>query len=157
MLEWLKQLVFYSIAIAAVWAAIVYIPRFKRVAVSGEYTEITGIDTVKDYPLDATATLATLNHGDGICYQLADDGDMSVRLGWIAGLPGDLLVSDSKGKLTVNGKPVGHGEDIPGPPLGPLVVPSGHFVVVTDTHQTDSITNGPLPAIALKGKIGDIP
>lgn len=157
MIEWLKQLAFYGIAIAVAWAVIVYIPRFKRVAVPSDYSEISGIETVTDYALDASATLATLSLGDGISYQLADDGEHSVRLGWIAGLPGDLLLSDATGKLLVNGQAVAHGGTLPGPPFGPLVIPAGHFVVVTDTHLSDSLNFGPLPEIALRGKIGTLP
>lgn len=157
MIDWLKQALIYGILIAAVWVAIVYLPRFRTVAVSGEYSEITGIDMVKSYKLDATVPLKGLSHGEGICYQLADEGDMAVRLGWVAGLPGDVLVTDEKGILTVNGKPIPRGGEFLGPPIGPLVVPAGHFMVVTDHHETDSFKHGPLPVIAYRGRIGDLP
>jgi hypothetical protein len=156
MMDWLKQMTIYAIIVATLWVGIVYLPRYRRVAVSSDYSnEILGIDMVKDYPLDETATLATLQHGDAICYRLARDGELAVRLGWIAGLPGDVIATNAEGKITINGKI--STRTMPGPPYGPLLVPAGHFMVVTDGHGFDSLARGPLPAIALRGRIGVLP
>jgi len=158
MIDWIKQAVFYGIIIALIWLTAVYLPRFQHVAVSEEYySEIRGIDTVKDYALDATVTLTTLNHGDGICYQLADRGDLERCLGWVAGLPGDIVSTDAQGKVMVNGTALAHGNTFAGPPYGPLVVPAGHFMVVTDGHHHDSLKHGPLSVTALRGRVGELP
>jgi signal peptidase I len=162
-MELLKTLVVYAILIAALWAAIVFLPRFRSLTVPAGNGEITGAEELKSYPLDVTVTIDRLRQGDVVTYRLGDEADDVVHLAWVAGLPGDQVAVNAQGKLLVNDKPMGQierahsavsGGQLPG--CGPLTVPTGHLFVINREGSTDSFGHGPLPMIALRGRVGGL-
>lgn len=162
-MEFIKQIVIYAILIAVLWAAIVFLPGFRRLTVPGGNTEITGAKELEDYPLDLTVTVARLRQGDVVSYRLGDEGDTVVHLAWVAGLPGDRIAVDASGKLSVNDKPFTQVEHLYArglgamlPACGPMIVPADHLYLLNSEGQNDSLGRGPLPAIALRGRVGGL-
>lgn len=162
-MEFIKQAAIYAILILALWAAIVYLPRFRSVTVPGGNMEVTGAVELESYPLDVTVTLPRLNQGDVVSYRLGDEGEDVVHLAWVAGLPGDRVAVDPAGRLMVNDKPFAqvpraHSRalGVTLPACGPLTVPADHLFLVNNDGQDDSIGRGPLPAIALRGRVGGL-
>ena len=162
-MEFIKQLVIYAILIAALWAAIVFLPSFRRVAVPAGNSEIPNARELESYPLDTSVTLARLRQGDVVSYRLGEEGDTVVHLAWVAGLPGDRVAVDASGKLSVNDKPFTQVETANAralgatlPACGPLTVPADHLFLLNSEGQNDSLAHGPLPAIALRGRVGGL-
>jgi len=162
-MEFLKQMAIYAILIAAIWAAVVYLPRFRTLVVPAGNTEITGTEELKSYPLDITVTVPRLRLDDVVTYRLGDETSDIVRLAWVAGLPGDRIAIDPAGKLLVNDKPSARSPVLYSraigtamPACGPLTVPADHFFVINTEGTTDSLGHGPLPAIALRGRVGGL-
>ncbi|MBA3708032.1 MAG: hypothetical protein H0W83_04315 [Planctomycetes bacterium] len=155
----LKQLLTYAFLLALVWAGITYLPRLSRVQLSVDYSEINvpGVEEYKSYSLDRAATIPMLRHGDAVCYRIAKGDDaMANGFGYVAGVPGD-LVQITKGKVVVNGEVNRFSGDTLLAEVGPLIIPENHVYVVTTHHNTDSVARGPLPAAALRGRVGDFP
>ncbi len=162
-MEFLKQMVIYAILITVLWAAIVYLPRFRSLTVPAGNNEITGTEELKSYPLDITVTVQRLRQGDVVTYRLGDETDDIVHLAWVAGLPGDRIAVDAASKLVVNEKPFTKVERLYAqatgttlPPCGPITVPDDHLFLVNTEGKNDSIGRGPLPAIALRGRVGGL-
>lgn len=155
-MEHLKQAIIYAILIALVWVGIAIVPQFRKVVVPAGFDELPGLEELKDYPLDTTIGINRLVVGDTVSYRLGDEGDDVVRLGWVAGLPGDRVGVDADGWWTINGKRFERAANTPLPPCHAVPVPADHFMVLTRTHLTDSLKNGPLPATALRGRVGGL-
>ena len=161
-MEFVKQLAIYAILIITLWAAVVYLPRFRSLTIPSGNGEISGAEELKSYPLDVTVTIPRLHHGDVVSYRLGDESDDVVHLAWVAGLPGD-RIAVAGGKLVVNDKPFAHLERpfsgaVGGalPSCGPLTVPADHLFLVNSEGRNDSLARGPLPSIALRGRLGGL-
>lgn len=152
----IRHYVSYAVIIAIFWTAVMLIPKCSRVSVPPDYYDIDGMEPYHSYRLDESATLRQLDIGDGICYQLGASSDRHTYFGWVAGVPGD-LVSITGGHLSVNGQKMLKSTVTGLPTIPPLRVPENHFFVLASQHVNDSIVNGPLPAVALRGRIGELP
>ena len=162
-MDQLKQLVIYAILICLLWAAVVYLPRFRSITIPGGNGEITGAEQLKSYSLDITVTVPRLRQGDVVSYRLGDESDDVVHLAWVAGLPGDRIAVDATGKLSVNDKPFTQVERLQArklgatfPSCGPMTVPADHLYLINNEGLNDSLGRGPLPAIALRGRVGGL-
>jgi hypothetical protein len=158
-MDLLKQLLVYVFVIAVLYAGIALMPRLSRVQMPFDYTEIDipHVEDYKSYSLDKRATVAMLRQGDAVCYQVSrGESAASNGFGWVVGVPGD-RVQFSKGEVLVNEKATKLSGPVHLPDAGPIVVPENHVYVVTNLHQTDSVARGPLPADALRGRVGDFP
>ena len=74
-------------------------------------------------------------------------------------VPAPAPVADRSGTYfsVLNGKPASRGSDTRQPDAGPLRVPANHVFVLSDNHQLDSLAAGPIPAAALRGRLGSLP
>lgn len=155
-MDFLKQLIGYALLVALFWGTVVGVKKLSRVQAPTGYTDINGLAEYTSYRIDETVTLRQYRGGDPVCYRLGSDADRAVTFGWIAGLPGD-EIAIKQGAVLVNGKPAGRGSDTRQPDAGPLRVPSNHVFVLSDNHMQDSLAVGPIPAVALRGRMGSLP
>jgi hypothetical protein len=147
----------YAAIIAIFWLAVFLVPKCSRVSVPPDYYEIDGIEGYRSYRLDESITVRQLDTGDGICYQLGTASDRRTYFGWVAGKAGD-EVAINDGMVKVNGTDVLKVHKMPNVPnCPPVLIPDNHFFVLSNAHANDSIVHGPLPAIALRGRIGELP
>jgi hypothetical protein len=152
----LRQAMTYIILILLFWGVVLAIKAFSRVQVPSGYSDIANVNEFTSYRVDQTVTLSAWRPSDVACWRLGADADRAVNFGWIAALPGDQIqVHD--GHLEVNGHVCPHGDVIALPDCGPVRIPDGHFYVVSDRHQNDSVAHGPLPISALRGRVGTFP
>ena len=152
----LRQAMTYVILILLFWGVVLAIKAFSRVQVPTGYSDIANVNEFTSYRVDQTVTLSAWRPSDVACWRLGADADQAVNFGWIAALPGDQIqVHD--GHLEVNGHVCPHGDVIALPDCGPVRIPDGHFYVVSDRHQNDSVAHGPLPISALRGRVGTFP
>ena len=152
----LRQAMTYIILILLFWGVVLAIKAFSRVQVPSGYSDIANVNEFTSYRVDQTVTLSAWRPSDVACWRLGADADRAVNFGWIAALPGDQIqVHD--GHLEVNGHVCPHGDVIALPDCGPVRIPDGHFYVVSDRHQNDSVAHGPLPISALRGRVGPFP
>jgi hypothetical protein len=152
----LRQAMTYVILILLFWGVVLAIKAFSRVQVPSGYSDIANVNEFTSYRVDQTVTLSAWRPSDVACWRLGADSDRAVNFGWIAALPGDQIqVHD--GHLEVNGHVCPHGDVIALPDCGPVRIPGGHFYVVSDRHQNDSVAHGPLPISALRGRVGTFP
>ena len=152
----LRQATTYVILILLFWGVVLAIKAFSRVQVPSGYSDIANVNEFTSYRVDQTVTLSAWRPSDVACWRLGADADRAVNFGWIAALPGDQIqVHD--GHLEVNGHVCPHGDVIALPDCGPVRIPDGHFYVVSDRHQNDSVAHGPLPISALRGRVGTFP
>ena len=77
--------------------------------------------------------------------------------------PGDRIAVDATGKLSVNDKPFTQVERLQArklgatfPSCGPMTVPADHLYLINNEGLNDSLGRGPLPAIALRGRVGGL-
>jgi hypothetical protein len=155
-MDFLKQLIAYAILIALFWAGVVVVRMMSRAHVPSGYTDINGMQEFTSYRVDRNVTITQFQPGDALCYRISDQEEGQTTFGWVAGLPGD-AVAISKGQLLVNGKPCERGDKILLPDCGPIQVPAKHLFVVSDRHERDSTARGPIPAIAIHGRLGALP
>lgn len=155
-MDFLKQLLTYAILAAVFWGTVVAVKKMSRVQVPSGYTDVNGLTEYTSYRVDETVTLRQYRSGDPVCYRLGANDDRAINFAWIAGLPGD-EIAIAKGTLTVNGAAFSRGIEIMQSDAGPLRVPANHVYVVSDNHQQDSLTAGPIPAAALRGRLGSLP
>ncbi|MBA3685433.1 MAG: S26 family signal peptidase [Planctomycetes bacterium] len=158
MLDTIKSLAFYALLLALILGCAWMVPRFfTTVAIPAGYVEIDGLQELASKRIDKTAKIGNYARGQGVCYRLGSDSSAEARFAYVAALPGDqIAVRD--GKLVVNGTvfaraPADHLLST----AGPTVVPAGHLFVVTNTHESDSFRQGPIPAAALYGRIEEFP
>jgi hypothetical protein len=152
----IKHYLSYAVLIAIFWAAVIIVPKCSRVTVPENYNDIAGMEPYTGYTLDTSVTLAQLRRDDAICFRLGASDDKRINFGWIAALPGD-QVSIVAGFVHVNGEKAKRGGEVNLPSLQPLVVPANFLYVISESHQFDSVAEGPLPAIALRGRIEHLP
>ncbi len=156
---WLRQLVSYLVTLAVVIALVLIVPRFARLRVDPEYNDIANLDVDRSLNADTGFSFARLEPGDAVAYgrsAAAGEGSgESLCLGWIAGIPGD-LVAIRGGKVIARGKPAA-GEPVDQPDRPEVMVPAGHVFVVSSRHQFDSVASGFIPAAAIRGKLGSLP
>jgi hypothetical protein len=157
-LDTIKSLAIYALLLALVLGCAWMVPRFfTTVAIPAGYVEIDGLQELSSKRIDKTAKIGDYGRGQGVCYRLGSDASEDARFAWVAGVPGDEIAMRD-GKLLVNGDVF---KQAPADPLlpngGPAVVPAGHLFVVTNTHESDSFRNGPIPAAALHGRIAEFP
>ena len=155
-MDFLKQLVAYSILIALIWGGIVVVRMLSRAHVPSGYSDINGLMEFTSYRVDRNVTINQFKAGDAICYRISDQEDGQTTFAWVAGLPGD-AITVSKGQVLINGKPCDHGEKSLLPDCGPIQVPAKHLYVISDRHERDSLARGPIPAIAINGRLGALP
>ncbi len=155
-MEFLRQLVLYGTLIAVFWGGIVLMKSLARIDVPIGYTDVRDLPEYSSYRADQTVRFANYRVGDGVCYRLGSDEDLAINFGWVAGLPGDSFAI-SGGHILINGKPAVHGEPVEMGDCGPVHIPRDHLFIVTDQHQRDSLSYGPLPASALIGRVGELP
>lgn len=146
----------YVVLIAAFWGGVLAMKSFSRVQVPSGYSDVDKLSEFTSYRMDQTVAFDAWRPGDAACWRLGPDEERAVNLGWIAALPGD-LVQVRDGRLQVNGQVCPQGEVIPLPDCGPIRIPDRHLFVISDRHQGDSIARGPLPASALRGRLGSLP
>lgn len=153
-MELIKQIALYAVLLFVFWGTIVLVRAVYRYQVPSGYGDVNNLEEYTSYRVDKRYTIDTVKRGDPVCYRISKDRDHEVNFGWVAALPGD-DVTIAAGDVLVNGKPLEHGSKISSiPDCGPLHIPANYFYVVNDGHQTDSTSRGPLPAIALHGRIG---
>jgi len=150
----IKQWLTYAAMIAVVWGVLWLTPQCTRVHAATDFDDVDGIEMGKTWSLDKRATPALLKTGDAVCWRLGTDAELQVQLGWVAGVPGD-RIAVVKGEVTVNGKAVAHGYKIEDVELPTVVVPADHVYVVSSGHKYDSVAYGPLPAVAIRGRLPD--
>jgi len=155
-MQWIRQLLSYLVTLAAIIALVTIVPRCARLRVTPDYNDIEKINVDESLNADTGVTLTHLAIGDAIAFQVGDKTDGGISLGWVAAMPGD-DVSISNKSLMVNGSKVAHGDPLTVPDRAAVMVPLGHFFVVSDRHQFDSVVYGPLPAAALRGKLRNLP
>jgi hypothetical protein len=152
----LRQAIFYLILIAAFYGAVLAIKSWSRVQVPLGYRDVDNLEEYASYRLDQTVAFSSWRPGDPVCWRLGPDDARAVHFGWVAALPGD-AVAVRAGALEINGQPYSRGLAIRMPDCGPVCVPANHLFVVSDRHLHDSIAVGPLPATALRGRLGSLP
>lgn len=155
-MDFLRQVFFYAVLIAMFWGTVILVPKMARFQVPSGYSDVYNLAEYKSYRVDRSIPLSRLQPGDAVCFRVGKSPDTKINFGWIAALPGD-EVEVKVGELLVNGKACKHGGSINLPDCGPVRIPVNYFFVVTDLHQYDSIARGPLPAIALYGRVGEFP
>ena len=121
-MDFLKQLVAYSILIALIWGGIVVVRMMSRAHVPSGYSDINGLMEFTSYRVDRNVTINQFKAGDAICYRISDQEDGQTTFAWVAGLPGD-AITVSKGQVLINGKPCDHGEKSLLPDCGPIQKP----------------------------------
>jgi hypothetical protein len=154
-MEFIRQIVLYVILVAVFWGGVALMKSLSRVQVPGGYTDVEDLSEFSSYRVDQTVAFSAWRPGDAACWRLGED-ERAVNLGWIAALPGS-SVEVRDGRLLVDGKPCAHGDGVTLPDCGPIQVPSRHLFVVSDRHERDSLAHGPLPASALRGRLGSLP
>jgi hypothetical protein len=156
-MDFLKQAIMYIVLAAAFWGTIAVVKALSRVQVPSGYSDVDNLEEYASYRVDRNVGIRQLRAGDPISYRLGKAHDHEVYFGWVAGVPGD-DVAIAKGEVTVNGKAVGHGDKLASAPdCGPLRVPANHVFVVSDHHDSDSLACGPIPAVAIHGRLGSLP
>jgi hypothetical protein len=152
----LRQALWYMILIAAFYGVVLAMKALSRVQVPSGYHDVANVTEYTSYRLDQTVGFGAWKPGDALCWRLGPAAEQAVNLGWVAALPGD-RVQVREGHLEVNGQRVPRGDTIHLPDCGPIRVPALHLFVINDRHQGDSIAHGPLPASALRGRLGALP
>ncbi len=156
-MDFLRQMIIYALLVAAFWGTIAVVKAMSRVQVPSGYSDVNNLEEFTSYRVDRNVGLRQLHAGDAISYRLGKDREHEVYFGWVAGLPGD-DVAVVKGELTINGKSTGHGDALTSQPnCAPLRVPANHVFVVSEHHEYDSIAYGPIPAVAIHGRLGSFP
>ena len=146
----------YVLLVAAFYGVVLAMKAMSRVQVPSGYSDVEGLEEYTSYRLDQTVAFTAWKPGDALCWRLGPDVDRAVNLGWVAALPGD-RVQVREGQLEVNGQRHEKGDLIRLPDCGPVRVPDRHLFVINDRHQGDSIAVGPLPASAIRGRLGSLP
>jgi hypothetical protein len=157
-MDTIKNLIIYAVLIVLLWVAVVVIRRYAvRVQVPADYIEVQ-IPDVEHYPTYALSHLpfSAYSHGDAVAYRTPENSQHGTAFGWVLALPGD-TVSISDGTLSVNGKPDIRFTSLGRPDLPPLPIPANFAFVVTSAHLTDSLVRGPLPAVAILGRLENFP
>lgn len=152
----LRQALWYAILVAAFYGVVLAMKALSRVQVPTGYGDVANLVEYTSYRLDQTVAFGSWKPGDALCWRLGPDSEQAVNFGWIAALPGD-RVQVRDGHLEVNGQRTPKGDVIMLPDCGPVRVPAQHLFVINDRHQGDSIAVGPLPASALRGRLGSLP
>ena len=152
----LRQAMMYAILVAAFYGVVLAMKALSRVQVPSGYSDVENLAEYTSYRLDQTVAFNGWKPGDALCWRLGPEAERAVNFGWVAALPGD-RVQIRDGHLEVNGQRNPRGEAIRLPDCGPVRVPDRHLFVINDRHQGDSIAVGPLPASALRGRLGSLP
>jgi len=155
-MEFLKQALVYAILVAVLYALVIAVRHFAHVHVPSGFNDISGLEEFTSYGVDRTVTLAQLRPGDAVCYYIDGREEHSLCFAWVVGLPGD-EVGVSQGTTLLNGKPTSYGDRLALPDLAGVRIPAHHLWVVSDHHYSDSFAIGPLPAIAIYGRLAHIP
>ena len=158
-MNWLRQLINYAVSLAVIIALVTIVPRFVRLGVDPGYTDIENLEVGRSYNADRGFSFNGLSGGDAIAYRIGGTEINGLCLGWVGGVPGD-IVSIANGKILVNGKQAAKGGIMQGRvsrDRGPVPVPAGHVFVLTSFHQFDSLAYGFIPASAIAGKLGALP
>jgi hypothetical protein len=155
-MDLLKQAMIYALLIALLYALVIGVRHFAHVHVPSGFSDISGLEEFSSYGVDRTVTLAQLRPGDAVCYYVDGREEASLCFGWIIALPGD-EVGVSQGLPLLNGKPESHGDKLDSPDLSGVRIPAHHVWVVSDHHYSDSFALGPIPAIAIYGRLAHLP
>jgi type IV secretory pathway protease TraF len=155
-MEVLRQAILYVILVAAFWGGVLAMKSLSRVQVPLGYTDVDNLAEFTSYRVDGTVAFSAWRAGDAACWRLGPDEARAVNFGWVLALPGD-SVAIRGGTVEVNGQPVQRGHAVRLPDCGPVRVPDNHLFVISDHHHGDSIAFGPLPASALRGRLGSLP
>lgn len=152
----LRQAMMYAILVAAFYGVVLAMKALSRVQVPSGYSDVENLAEYTSYRLDQTVAFTAWKPGDAVCWRLGPDAERAVNLGWVAALPGD-RVQVRDGHLEVNGQRNAKGDAILLPDCGPIRVPDRHLFVINHRHQGDSLAAGPLPASAIRGRLGSLP
>lgn len=155
-MDTLKQVVLYAILIAIFYGIVIGVKRYSHVHVPAGYGDINNLEEFASFRVDKTVTFPQLRVDDPICYRLDGSDDHAVTFGWVAALPGD-DVSVAKGTLLINGMPDPKCGRLTLPDISAFRVPAQHVWVISDHHQADSFAVGPLPAMAITGRLAHLP
>jgi hypothetical protein len=133
-------------------AAAAWLPGYlNRVQVPGDYDDVPGLEGFKGYWLEPPPYRV----GDLLAYRVGD-GPEAVGFGRIVALEGD-TVSVADNALVVSGKPVdggaGVGNNLRVKDVAPVVVPAGHYYVLSKGHARDSVVRGMIGPDVLLGKV----
>jgi hypothetical protein len=152
----IKYWVGYGLLIAALWAAITYIPRFQRATPEYGYQDIAGLERYASGKVVDAERLTRLKVGDAVCFSTGSKKEFQVLFGWVAAMPGQVVALQNQ-KVIVDGKPTATPHDAMSvPDLPGSVVPRGHVFIISTSHQYDSIANGMIPLGALRGTVDDL-
>ena len=95
-----------------------------------------------------------LERGTDVIYVMERDGVSYARFGRVRGLPGDVIGATEKGRITVNGEPVGP-VPIPGKPMGEVPPGTVYILAVnpTESRYPDSRQLGFIPRDRVHARI----
>ena len=155
-MEALRRILSYALIVALAYGALKLVRFLDIVHVPEGYSDIDGMEPYTSYRIDGEASVAELRAGDAICYRLGPDDERAVQFGWVVALPGD-EVAIGDGTLQVNGAPSPHCGRLALPDCAGLRIPAQHLYVISDQHRCDSLARGPLPALAVRGRLGKLP
>jgi hypothetical protein len=155
-MDLLKQALVYAVLIAVLYGGVIGVRHFSHVQVPNGFGDIIGFEEFASYSVDRTVTEPQLRSGDAVCYYIDGREERGLCFAWIVGLPGD-DIGLSQGLPLRNGKPDGRGDRIELPDMPGLRVPAHHVWVVSDHHYSDSFALGPIPTIAIYGRLAHMP
>jgi hypothetical protein len=155
-MDLLKQAALYAILVAMLYGVVIGVRHFARVQVPSGFSDISGLEEFTSFSVDRTVTAAQLRAGDAVCYYIDQREERGLCFAWIVGLPGD-EVGVAQGATLLNGKQAPHGEHLDLPDMAGVRVPAHHLWVVSDHHLNDSFALGPIPAIAVYGRLAHMP
>jgi hypothetical protein len=151
-----KQALVYAILVAALYAGVIGVRHFAHVHVPSGFSDVNGMEEFSSYGVDRTVTMAQLRSGDAVCYYVDGREERGLCFAWIVGLPGD-EIGVSQGATLLNGKPDSHGDHLDLPDIAGLRIPAHHLWLVSDHHYNDSYALGPVPVIAIYGRLAHMP
>ena len=152
---WIRHLIRFAITVGIGLGLLLYAPRWQREHLATDFNDIDRFAPEAGFFSDHGVPFPALKPGDAILFRGADRSGTRLAVGWVAAVAGDAVAIRGK-QVVVGGKAV-HGGPVERPDTPAVVVPEGRIYVVSDRHQTDSVANGFLPAVAYIGKLGGLP
>jgi signal peptidase I len=130
------------------------LPGCRRVTL-GEQPTLVRYEKYQNVGLDARIGIRDLEFEDIVCYRIGDKENDRCLVGFVVGLPGD-LISIRERRVCRNNVPFERTRMVSAslPDRPPVVVPIDHVYVVGDFPSKDSVEFGPIPMAAIRGSVG---
>ncbi len=151
----IRHFIRFSLTLGIVLGLLIYAPRWQREHLAAGFNDIDRFAPEAAFFTDGGVPFQALKPGDAILFRGGDRTGAQLAVGWVAAVAGDEVAIRGK-QIVVGGKPA-RGGPVERPDTPAVVVPEGRIYVVSDRHQTDSVANGFLPAVAYIGKLGSLP